>query len=51
MISEENLEEVRHLLSEIYSVSFFDWDTMPEDMKKEAVKSVVELSDRALKLI
>jgi len=46
--AEETILELHHVLEEIYNVCDFDYDTMPESMRREIFKAVLELADKGL---
>ena len=47
---EERMTDQTHALKEIYNVSVFDWDTMPEESRKKYRKVVLDMADKALTL-
>ena len=45
----EKIENLRDGLKEIYNLAQFDWDTMPEQGRKDFRRLVSEIADEALK--
>ena len=42
------IDSLKHSLKEIYNMALFDWDTMPEEGRKEFQKQVLKMVDEAL---
>jgi len=45
---QDRIDSLKHTLKEIYKIALFDWDTMPEEGKKEFQKQVLEMTSEAL---
>ena len=42
------IDSLKHTLKEIYNMALFDWNTMPEEGKREFQKQVLKMVDEAL---
>ena len=45
---QDRIESLKHTLKEIYNMAFFEWDTMPEQGRREFQKQVLKMTDEAL---
>lgn len=46
---QDYIDSLKHTLKEIYNMALFDWDTMPEEGKREFQKQVLKMIEEVLK--
>jgi len=45
---QDYIDSLKYTLKEIYNMALFDWDTMPEEGRKEFQKQVLKMTEKAL---